>query len=376
MLISRISEIDHINDLEKEFEVKYGMRPVNVSSWHISEKFREKMLRCMELPTFGNSLEYYYTYSITQNIQDAVLEKLGTQDQCAAITITPNNTISIVNIANLLRLSGRRNICVVNPAYFSVCQTFATMGLHYATELMHRNKNGYQIPYDEILTQKYDVVWLTSPVFSTGVYLTDEDISKIYSLMEHDVFVVADESFSLKGHELIRRVGIQPNFIGIYSPHKAISCNSFKFSAIVSHSMYEDILEHWIDVLCGNLPQSTCGAVLHFVSDNYDICLQEFMNLVDNARHRASSLLYGQKHDTDQMAIGSMQTIYFNRISNNIIDDDFFRNLYQKTYAGFLPGILNGFDSSYGLCFRVNLALDCPEFQQALHRLVFYLDLL
>lgn len=374
MLIPRITDIDHFGEMEDEFQSQFGIRPFNVSSWHISTQFRDTMLENMEFPAFGNAIEYYYTYNLPRDIRAAVLKKLGTEDPHTVITLAPNNTISIVNVVNLLRLCGRKNICIVDPSYFSIRQVLTAMGLPYRTEGMLHIGGQYHLPADRILSGDYDTVWLTSPVFSTGVYLSDEDLSFIKSLLDRGLLVVADESFALHGHELIRRIGGHPNFIGIYSPHKAIACNGFKFSAIVSGEEYEEPLEQWVDVLGGNLPQSTCGSILHFLSENYAVCLNTFQTLIADARNSVFPLLQGERHHTDETAIGSMLTIYFEHIPSEAVDDTFFHNLYHKTFASFLPGTLNGFDPRQGLCFRVNLALDCLEFRQALQRLLPYLD--
>ena len=84
-------------------------------------------------------------------------------------------------------------------------------------------------------------------------------------MIRRKLFVVADESFALPGHELIRDIGISTHFISIYCPHKAISCNGYKFSGIVTSDIYEDFLEQWVDVLSGNLPQSCYASILKTV---------------------------------------------------------------------------------------------------------------
>ena len=44
MFIHRLSSIDHISELEKTYEHTTGLKVLNVSSWHISESFRDVQL--------------------------------------------------------------------------------------------------------------------------------------------------------------------------------------------------------------------------------------------------------------------------------------------------------------------------------------------
>ena len=75
MLISRLSEIDQIYFYEKEFCREIGIRPYNISSWRVSEQFRNWMLRYIAPPSFGNVIDYTYTYSIQYELRRSV--KIG-----------------------------------------------------------------------------------------------------------------------------------------------------------------------------------------------------------------------------------------------------------------------------------------------------------
>ena len=180
---------------------------------------------------------------------------------------------------------------------------------------MERHDGEYSLPLDQIRSGDCDVVWITSPIFSTGVYLDTAEIEKIKTLLKQGYFVVADESFALNGQELVRKIGIHRNFLSICSPHKSISCNGIKFSGIITSEEYEDVLEQWVDVLCGNLPLSSHIALYHFLSGNYDECCEVFLTEMETARRAIQPLLEGMHHTTDWTSVGSLLTLYFENIS-------------------------------------------------------------
>ena len=181
MLIERLSDIERINKLEESFQKMTGTQPFNVSSWTVSEGFKKKFLQCFQPPNGGNAVDYVYTYSFTQELRNRALIKLGVGKEdvnAAMLLVLPNNTIAIVNAVNLLKLCGYRKVCIINPAYFSVSQTLRSMEIPFSTISMERHGGKYSLPISQIQSGDCDVVWITSPVFSTGVYLEATEIEK------------------------------------------------------------------------------------------------------------------------------------------------------------------------------------------------------
>lgn len=134
----RLSSIDHISELEKTYEHTTGLKVLNVSSWHISESFRDVQLKHFCPPQIGNAFDYVYTYSIPVHIRQAILKKLGSVSEASTILISPNNTISIINVINLLKHHGINHVCIVNPSYFSVAHALTSAGISYTYISMNR----------------------------------------------------------------------------------------------------------------------------------------------------------------------------------------------------------------------------------------------
>lgn len=374
-LIDRLSEIEKINSWEKSFEKEHGIAPYNISSWNVSKSFRESLRYQLDWPQLGDEIDYIYTYSLGRGLKEKIINKiLEHQDSNSTIIITPNNTISIVNIAKFLKSYGYHNVCILNPSYFSVSQAFQTMDISYQIVNLIRQDGDYILPLEKILTQNFDAVWLTSPVYSTGVYFSDKEFTKIQFLIDSGVMVIADESFALNGYELIRHILPGKHFIGIYSPHKAICCNGIKFSAIITSDEYEDFFEQWVDVLSGNLPQSSIIAAHHFVTDNYDNCNIFFQTKTNSIRTNILNYTQELPKEIDRNSAGNLMTLYFKHIPYmDTINYDFCTSLFRKTFSSFYPGFLNGFGRDIGFCFRINLALDSPDFFQATYKVILYL---
>lgn len=374
-LVQRLSQIEQINKWEREFRKQKGMSTFNISSWRIAEKFREQMLRVLDLPTTNDLIDYIYTYSLQKELKQTIIDKLSGERNLDLVgIITPNNTISIINVANVLKAYGYKKVCIINPNYFSVAQTFRVMGISYQCIGLLREDGKYILPLDKILAGNFDAVWITSPIYSTGVYFAESEITKIEYLISNKIMVIADESFAINKMELIRQITPNEYFIGIYSPHKAICCNGIKFSIILVPEMYEDFLEQWVDVFSGNLPYSSIVAANHFITENYDECNKVFQESMDNTRIEILRHLCNLPKDIDYNTEGSLMTFYFRNVpTSNNYDRNFYFDLYEATSGSIYPGDLNGFGQHLGFCFRINLALDSVEFRQSVYRVITYL---
>ena len=84
---------------------------------------------------------------------------------------------------------------------------------------------------------------------------------------------------------------------------------------MITSEEYEDVLEQWVDVLCGNLPLSSHIALRHFLSDNYDQCCEVFLAEMEAARRAIQPLLNGVHHTTDWPSAGSLLTLYFDNVT-------------------------------------------------------------
>ena len=379
MQIERLSNIDEIIELQKEYYKIHGIYPLNVSNWTVSTIFKKEMEQYFEHSASTSPIDYLYSYSIASDIKDNVMKKLGVKTSSLSkksCIFFPNNSLSIANICNFLQKMNIQNVCILYPAYFSIESCLDTYKIKFIPICVARKNHTYHIPWDEIMKFNIGAIWITSPIYSTGALYTLDDIHYIETLLENDIFVISDESFCIENHELIRYFPKYKNFISIYSPHKAICFNSYKFSAIICDDSYEDFFEQWLDVFCGNLPQTTIASIYHYLSDNYSICYTAFQHFIKKALIDVRKILKNFPNiETDNEIYGNLMTLYIKNLDYDISKDlDFLKSVIKNTHVAYYPGYLNGFSKNMGFCFRINLTLYSTDFLASLQRLLLYLS--
>lgn len=376
MFIDRITQMLEMRAIQNKYCEMHGEEPYNVSSWLSSPIYSEAMLSTLEMPE-TKTLEYVYTYSMDKNILDGVKKKIDpTMDDEMGITFVDNGTQAIITLVNMIKQHNYKKICIINPAYFSIAQALKAFQLEYDEINVKRENGQYTLPYEALVEGDYDVIWVTSPIFSTSVYHSKETVEVIQGLMDKGALIISDECFCVSGNELIREMSERDNFIAIYSPHKSLCLNTFKFAAIIYPKRFDLFIEHWVDVLTGSLPASSLNAIAHFLSPNYDACLKVYKDYMSRAKEDVFRIIEHHPNiETDDIKTGSLLTLYFNALSfEQIKSKVFIEDVMQNTGQAFYPSYLNGLDESFGFAFRVNLALHEKVFKASLKELVSYLS--
>lgn len=291
MLIERISKMIELRELQKKYCDENGDEPYNVSNWMASEAYSKEMLLKLKLPKI-NTIDYVYTYSMDKYIVNKVKKKIDPDitDEMG-ITFTDNGTQAIITLVNLIKQNNYKKICIINPSYFSIAQALKAYGISYDSFNFKRYEGKYVLPFEKLINTKYDVIWITSPIFSTSMYYETTTINMIQQLMDMGTLIISDECFCVHGNELIRQIKNKENFIAIYSPHKSLCINTFKFAALIYPARYDTFIEHWVDVLTGNLPASSLSAISHFVDPNYEECLSFYKKYMITAYNSVQNIL-------------------------------------------------------------------------------------
>ena len=351
-----------INGLVSEDMLMRGECPGNLSFWNPGKEYKAFMSERISLPMEDELFDYIYSCSLYEYLTP-MLNRIGAGwQQETTLSLTPSSTISIVQVMNLMRQGGLRRICILAPMYFSVRSCCRAFGFEYDTVPLVRDDAGWHLPVARILEGKYDALWVTSPIYGTGETLSDEMLADILRLRdEHDFTVVFDESLALPGQELIRRVDIDDATVFIYSPHKAISINSRKFSVIACHWQYSQSLNDWTDVFAGSLPRSCIGAFYHYLSDNYhDVCVPAYRDFVRRREEDLAAAIapFSWAH-TYPHGSGHYRTVFTDvpmPPDERILE--IAEKVRERTGCIFYPSTMTGFTREAGLAFRVNLLLD------------------
>lgn len=359
LLIKRLNYLEKIDALGESYSNKLKIPIPNVSGWHIEEKYQEYMLASFNYDDYGvfDPLEYVYSYDLANSIRNNVVAKLGGNPEIHRPLIVANNTIALVNVVNFIRRYGYKYIGVLLPCYFSVPNLLYDTRFEVTYFSLLRKDGQYLLPTSELGKKKCDVLIVTNPIFSTGTYLSDNDIDYLASYLKEGKCIIADESLAAPGRELARKLGQYSNFISIYSPHKFLHFNSFKFSCIMLHSDFEDFFDQWNDVFSGSLNITNLRAINHFLSENYDQLVTKFLDYTSKIRNKVSDLVSTfDGFDLDKDSIGDYLCIYNSHLPYQWGKQlSFIRRLIEETHSLIYPGCLHGFQKIHGFTFRVNL---------------------
>ena len=377
LLIKRLSYLEKIDIETEKFRKMTRLSIPNVSGWEISREYKNIILESFDYPQYAdyNPIDYVYSYSMEPEQRRALIYSFGGNEK-NALLLTPNNTISLTNVVNFISQFCNRNIGLLLPCYFTLPNLLNVWKLPYINLTMLRTETGYYLPKEEINCNKCQVLILTNPIFSTGKYLEQNDIDFLDGFLREGNYIISDESLAAPNKELIRSLGKHPNFIGIYSPHKFIHFNSFKFSCIIYNERFEDFFDQWNDVYSGSLNITNLQAIKHYLSANYQETLKKFYTYTNSKRLDLLDMIgFFPQFETDENSLGDFQCIFNKRLPYELGNDlSFIKNIIKDTKSVFYPGSLHGFQEKHGFAFRVNLCSYTTEVSNSLLKIFDYLS--
>lgn len=377
--IQELLTLEEIERAEASYARVYGKPPFSLSTWNPSPYYRENyLLNHFVLPSEGDSINYIYYYELDPGLFSDCHNKIGGTAEDTMI-LTNSGTASISLVTSVLAALGLRRVLVVNPTYFTVLYNCMQKQLALRETHVLRSADGYHLPQKYILNafSDIDALWLTNPVYNTGVYMSCEDEKFLLSHVLPDKYVIADECFFKSGRELCRKFSGNPHFIGIYDPLKQFLINGVKFSAITLPPDLEKIFCHWADVTCGSLSESTIHSVKFFLSLEADSLLQSLQQEDQRIKEYATAqVAQFPKITFDSSADGHMLMCCAPELPSDYLNAFLdFRTFQEKTGVSIVPGTRFRFPSNTGFSFRINLArYDPVYFGRALRRVLAYLS--
>jgi histidinol-phosphate/aromatic aminotransferase/cobyric acid decarboxylase-like protein len=371
--LPELTLIDDLDDLSKAYQVRHGRAPIHVSHWDPSKEVTRDLSEYLPKLSYENPVPYTYSYLLKRRPHglNGILRKLGFEGKTVGAQVVENGTNAIAAVANWLKVTEIKEVVLLRPFYFVVPYNLSRLGIRVREVDLDIRDGKYALPSDLGLGHG-QALWITHPVYSTGAYTMSLHISELRQIADSGAVVVADEALVLPQSAIALALGGHPNFIGIYTPHKAVCINSLKFSAIVYHPSTGDTFDHWSDILSGGLSLSAAAATEHFISEEYERYRVAFLDRIELTRRWHSSTLrkLGPGIRTDAPTRGHFITTYF-----PLLDAELGRNigylaeLMEDTGVSFIPGIRSGVNKSLGLSFRINLAQDNSTFRDALSNL-------
>lgn len=367
MLIDEISFLDQIFGLEKKKKNLEQIDVTNISYWNPSYSYKQYMEQYIQLDYKQDIFDYVYTYDLTKSQRIKIMEKLGVQNPTDSMCLlNSTGTSTIINLINFLKLHKYSKLGILTPSYFSVEQSCQICNLPYEKIPLEYFQGKYFIPLQKILNHHFDVIWLTSPTYSTGISFDNVQLKQLKKIIEENILVIADETLALPNQMLVSKLPISDCFFSICSPHKPLFINKIKFSALICPKKNDDFLEQWIDILSGSLLSSNLIAIQHFLSDNFIECIVAAQRWYKNAINEIYNIV--QQFPNLQYNLNETspyKTIYFKQPKLDIKNLDNINTLISKDYVSYIP---LEFNKHYG--FRINLSLDSQDLSNALYRIL------
>lgn len=363
--IQHYRKIDKIRSIEKEVEGANGKKLFDISNWNSGEKYKSGLMKVMELGNVSNFFDYSYSYSMNPEIIKSLTNKHDYVEQCA---IFHSATSAIASICAVLKQLDINRICIITPSYFSAYESFCAFDFDVISLFYDYYDGYYHIPFDEIKKNNVDAIWITQPVFSTGMYIDNKEICNISNNCK---FLICDACMCPVDRISSLDLDYDKSFV-ILSPHKTISINGIKFSYVLCNTKNRQLLEDWGDVISGGLPASSVLAISHYLSENFKKCEEYHECYTTKSREVIDSLL----DNTNVLehigkSTGSYESYAFkNSTYASSIDDIPLMKIFSKSKTSFIPGCVNGFPPTNKICFRLNHTLNISETKEALFRLI------
>lgn len=374
-LIPHLEEIKEIRQFEQRVLRETDIPVVDISHWNSGNMYKDILLSQYNADIPLDISDYHYSYEYNNSLKLRVLHQLmGASINNFDCVFIHNATSAICCIADYLKKHGYHKICILEPAYFSTYACLSSFSLNVCKEMVSFDSNGnIELPYDCIIQNKYDVVWITSPIFSTGIYFSENQIAYISALGQRGILLVIDESAASPNRTLTPHLCSNDNVISIFSPQKYLALNSIKFAAIICAKPIREYFEDWIDVFIGALPISACIAIEHYLSPNYDLCINIHDEYIKSNIQQIQELCALFPDNYYNGTLSNYITICNKTIPyiNSIKEIDIY-NIMRKTHVSFTPGYINGFYENWGFCYRINLTLDPHVLKNCLGRLFNY----
>lgn len=381
-MIGSIQELVTLEDIENNeilFERKYGYLPFNISTWNPSLHFMNTYLLNKVFLSNSDYISYLYSYEINIDKMQQIKSKIGCSSNMDCL-ITNTGTAAITLVTSVLKELGVENILIVSPSYYAMLYNCLQKNMTLSELHMIHTKYGYILPQQQIsdIIHKVNAIWITNPIYNTGMYYTPDDIEFLKSQLNKDIFLICDDCFSLNGHELIREFCNFKKFIGINDPLKQILVNGLKFATISFSKEFANLFEQWSDIVCGSLSYSTIQSIDFFLSDSFDSLLKSLDIHFKKSENDLNKLIKNfPRALLDSASIGHMKMCYFNDLPADLLQNT--KILYkfmEETASSIIPGNRFHFSDATNFCFRINMGRECKEFWDALYNVLKYLSTL
>ncbi|HEX4693568.1 hypothetical protein [Sphingomonas sp.] len=361
-----------LSDIRQRFADRFGYKPDNLSYWNPKPLLGAEVERRITPPRVPGSLTEY-TYTSDLDLHADIPRILG-EPPGRSCLFTPSGTTSIANVVAYLRNAGVGTIAAVQPHYFAFSEFARFCGVGIASFDVERGADGYHLPSaPQVIASGAGAAWISNPVYGTSVYYDEDELREwLAAVTDSGIIVVVDESLAYADRAVTAVATDASLLIGIYVPHKALSLNGFRFSAVTFPEQLHASLEQWSDLFSGGLSAGNLDAIRHFSNPTFgrDMAIaRAIQGELGGRMEMVVSEFSFVEHD--RAADGHFRQLYFPALDASWqYNRDFLERLIFATGASFIPSARFSHPASSNFCFRINLFRLDDAGVGALHRLM------
>jgi len=182
----------------QEYLQQYGHTPVFLSDWDADPELAD--IPHIDFSTQHEEERPYYYWTDEGGFRDTFVhfcsEAFGLSVDPASFTIASNGTSSILLTLMGLRELDVTNLLVFTPVYFSTLNILEKLNFNVIEHSLQFGDD-FKIDFDllkqQIQEHKVQAIFLTSPVFGSGVEIPDESLDLLVDLCNnYDIWLILD----------------------------------------------------------------------------------------------------------------------------------------------------------------------------------------
>lgn len=388
------SNIDWIYDLEDEFKNQTNKEVINISDWNNEDQCieipREILLNSSNIDLFNFS-KYYYIESLEKSraiLKQYIFTTYNINIDDRDILFVNNSTYAIFLVCKVLKELKQKRALLITPAYFSIEHNlkdfnFSIIYYHLTTS------NDFIIDLESISKiideQFIDVVFITNPIFCTGLEIETTIFEELFKLfIEKQIWVVIDNTldqlFWNKQNDLfntffLNKCNFYDKLIYIDSSTKKLFINGLKHSVIISKLPSLTSIEYDSDYNIGSLAVNQVRLINEIYNEKNSHIIENSINknitLFQNNYLLSQNLLIDSEYYLTNSICGFYTCIIHKKKKFYEIDSkDFIKRLLFKD--GILLFSLEHFlfHHSNNFGFRLNLSKHPYKISKSLKSLI------
>lgn len=368
--------IEEVESLVANLEYEHSKHIINLSDWNPSSHFMAKLAINIPYTFQANPISYIFSSDFGDYTKRLILKQWNYSTDKDIIFFNSGSE-AILNTLYLLSHQGCKKIYLLCPTYFSIEPICNSLSIECIKLFLIRENGRYSLPENfEKHIDNNECLWITNPIYCTGTLYSYNDLERIRKVVvDKDLYLINDESLSLRQHALTCTFETLEHYINIITPHKALCTNGLKFSSVIIPKSFYAIMDKWVDILEGCLGVGAKIAIKHFLSAQYDDYEHSFCRSIEENRGIITEIVNQYPISFDIHSKSYLLSVYFNSLPYNYLDEICqMKSLIHYTNAYVIPGSKNSFPFTEGLSFRINLCRVDEPYLYALKRVLHYLQ--